>query len=568
MTVQLAPDPKLQFFNNQGDFLAGGQLLTYAAGTSNPQATWTDSTQTTVNQNPVILNARGEASVWFNTAFSYKLVLQDQIGNQIWTQDNIPGGSITLSQITQSFLGGILWPQSASEIAAGVSPTNLYYQYGNVLRYGADPTGTNDSSVAFQAACNSNAEVFETWPGGGKYLFSNNTVQINNYPLTIRGQVRWPGSSGAIPINGSQIIIGSALGSLGAFTANSAVYGLRIQNFGFSFQSLTQSQSALKFNNDLRYSIIEGCAFIGGAAAGNNVIGINFASSSVFSGAVVIRDNYFNAFSSSISIASSATTLKLIANEFYGHGGINAINSFGILTGGSGYTSATYNGVALTGGTGTGATANITVAAGVVTQVNLVNGGTGYANTDTLSASGLGAGTSFSIAVATVGNIWGFGVQITYPALEPLILGNYFEGFSNAIYGNGSSFVQQTANIFGQNFNHYQHIKTSYARMWLTSIGNQFEGTGNVIYSSAITDNCLILDQGYFFVGGTGTNLTLAGSLGINGSTPPAQVTGWGTPTAGAVVNNFPGSGATTAQCGSAISELLTILLKMGIVGG
>jgi hypothetical protein len=81
------------------------------------------------------------------------------------------------------------------------------------------------------------------------------------------------------------------------------------------------------------------------------------------------------------------------------------------LSGGSGYsTPGTYTGVALTGGSGTGATADITVAGGAVTSVVLVNAGSGYLATDTgLSAAdgdigGRSGGSAFTINVASVDN--------------------------------------------------------------------------------------------------------------------------------------------------------------------
>ncbi|MFS7020210.1 hypothetical protein, partial [Pseudomonas aeruginosa] len=64
MAVQIAPLPVMRFYDNNNNPLAGGQLFTYQAGTSTPAATYTDSTASTANLNPVILNARGEASVW------------------------------------------------------------------------------------------------------------------------------------------------------------------------------------------------------------------------------------------------------------------------------------------------------------------------------------------------------------------------------------------------------------------------------------------------------------------------------------------------------------------------
>jgi hypothetical protein len=42
--------------------------------------------------------------------------------------------------------------RTAAEIASGVTPTNYAYLPGNVLRYGADPTGVADSTTAFNNA--------------------------------------------------------------------------------------------------------------------------------------------------------------------------------------------------------------------------------------------------------------------------------------------------------------------------------------------------------------------------------------------------------------------------------
>jgi hypothetical protein len=64
MAAMLTPSPKVQFFDANGEPLVGGKLYTYAAGTSSPLATYTDSTGNTANANPVILDSRGEANVW------------------------------------------------------------------------------------------------------------------------------------------------------------------------------------------------------------------------------------------------------------------------------------------------------------------------------------------------------------------------------------------------------------------------------------------------------------------------------------------------------------------------
>lgn len=81
------------------------------------------------------------------------------------------------------------------------------------------------------------------------------------------------------------------------------------------------------------------------------------------------------------------------------------IATLGAITAGTLYTNGVYSNVPLTGGTGSGATANITVAGGGVTAVTLVNPGNGYTAADALSATAAnlgGTGSGFSIPVATI----------------------------------------------------------------------------------------------------------------------------------------------------------------------
>ena len=74
------------------------------------------------------------------------------------------------------------------------------------------------------------------------------------------------------------------------------------------------------------------------------------------------------------------------------------------LIGGSGYANSTYTDVAITGGSGGGATADIVVAGGVVTTVTIINPGSGYQVGDTISAddADIGGGTGFSIDISAI----------------------------------------------------------------------------------------------------------------------------------------------------------------------
>jgi hypothetical protein len=87
------------------------------------------------------------------------------------------------------------------------------------------------------------------------------------------------------------------------------------------------------------------------------------------------------------------------------------ITVLGAVTGGTLYTNGTYTNIPLTGGSGAGAVATITIAGGIVTTVTLTNGGNFYVVGDSLSFDaaniGVGSGSGFAISVTQVNNSTG-----------------------------------------------------------------------------------------------------------------------------------------------------------------
>lgn len=83
----LLPEGKQSFTNSAGVPLVGGKLYTYDAGTSAPRATYSDAAGLIPNTNPVVLDARGEATIFWSGA--YKVILKDSLDNTIWTVDQI-----------------------------------------------------------------------------------------------------------------------------------------------------------------------------------------------------------------------------------------------------------------------------------------------------------------------------------------------------------------------------------------------------------------------------------------------------------------------------------------------
>jgi flagellar hook-basal body protein len=112
---------------------------------------------------------------------------------------------------------------------------------------------------------------------------------------------------------------------------------------------------------------------------------------------------------SSKPLGSPAPTQQTISNGVltYVSGGSELLSSeigtLGGVTGGSGYTNGTYT-AALSGGSGTGATATVVIAEGIVSSATLVNPGIGYKQGDflTIDPSIIGNGSGFSVPVSTL----------------------------------------------------------------------------------------------------------------------------------------------------------------------
>jgi hypothetical protein len=115
VTVQISPifGAGAQRFTNTGPNglvpNASGFVYTYQAGTSTPQATYTDQTGGTANSNPIILDANGRVpnEIWLTAGQSYKFVETDQFGTTLGTWDLIPGiaSNIDIASIQATLTG-------------------------------------------------------------------------------------------------------------------------------------------------------------------------------------------------------------------------------------------------------------------------------------------------------------------------------------------------------------------------------------------------------------------------------------------------------------------------------
>jgi len=274
MTAQLLPAPIFKGWDNNGNPLANGQLFTYQAGTTTPQASYTDATQSQPQTNPVILNARGEASVWLDPALTYKLVLQDSQGNFIWSQDQVVGGYIPVTQlasyVTQTFIGQTLFPRTATEIALNIFPTSYAYPQGEPRRYGVVGDGITDDTAALNV-----------WSSVGGLLSLPALTYLISAPITFPSYARVQGTIGAI--------VTTVTPNISHFACNS-VTGVVFRNVHFKqtggYGNTAYTLGQVLFNLSTFCTVSE-CIFEGAQWSGVTMYGCTDCTA---------RNNYFTGF--------------------------------------------------------------------------------------------------------------------------------------------------------------------------------------------------------------------------------------------------------------------------------
>jgi GDSL-like Lipase/Acylhydrolase family len=89
---QNIPAGKNTFVDINGKPLVGGQVFNYLVGTTTPKTTYQDSALTTPNTNPIILDGRGQCSMYGTGP--YRQIVQDATSVTIWDQVVLDPGDV------------------------------------------------------------------------------------------------------------------------------------------------------------------------------------------------------------------------------------------------------------------------------------------------------------------------------------------------------------------------------------------------------------------------------------------------------------------------------------------
>jgi hypothetical protein len=192
--------PYCQFINSNGAPLTGGKVYTYSAGTTTPKNSYTDSTASTANSNPVVLDSAGRASIWLNG--SYYIEVKDSSGTLIWSVDNVSGtlngGDMSSSVYDPSNvkeqLLGISSVQTFTNKSTSTTPTTN--TAGNAV---ANMTAVQSSQIGGFVNKSRNGAALDVWQRGtsGTITAGTNAITADGIYLQCTGaNCTWSRSSG------------------------------------------------------------------------------------------------------------------------------------------------------------------------------------------------------------------------------------------------------------------------------------------------------------------------------------------------------------------------------------
>lgn len=205
MTKLLSPVDKITFFDTDGVPLSGGRVYTWAGGTSytTPLATFQDRAGLTANTNPIVLDAKGEATIYLTAGLVYDFQVKRANESLVRTRDGI------VADNDPTLRADLLSTSPGSGVALIGWPANA---------------GANQAQTGFHFA--QNGAGINRW--GGRGMFGGAVANDGAFPNVVKDwfstlQTTWGISTGTLA--------SSVVSSLTGVDPNSAV----------PFMSATQS---------------------------------------------------------------------------------------------------------------------------------------------------------------------------------------------------------------------------------------------------------------------------------------------------------------------------------------
>ena len=169
MTGILSPSAKQQFFTNGSEVAAGYRLFIYSAGTTTPAPTFADRAASIPNQFPIVLDARGEATIYLTPGLVYDYVLRTGDDALVWTRTGVA--------VDQGGADSVAFVQAGSG-AVSRSTQDKLRERVSVKDFGAVGDNATDDTSAILAAVSACHAL-----GGGELFFPSGIYKINDQIL-------------------------------------------------------------------------------------------------------------------------------------------------------------------------------------------------------------------------------------------------------------------------------------------------------------------------------------------------------------------------------------------------
>lgn len=282
------PNGKTQFLSATGAPYAGGSVYHYIPATGTLKDTYQDSAATILNTNPVILDASGDAVIL--GVGSYRQVLFDSIGNQIWDQVTLVPGLSDLGAMPiagGTFTGAVTVPSESNTGAQllAITPTantqaaqaslnvqgttaqaakkEILAAFGWTVTTGSASSSGNQNKVAVFSGVNATAGGGDVWAIQAAMTMAatygaNNAIGVEidlNNNTAERGATLGAGGLAA------PVAYGLALTGAGAYRSTAAMVitgpGTAIWNRGIVFAANSVTQAAIQDlgSNTISYEI-------------------------------------------------------------------------------------------------------------------------------------------------------------------------------------------------------------------------------------------------------------------------------------------------------------------------
>lgn len=142
-------NPVSQFFDSASEVYSGGKLHFYLTGTSTPANTYSDSTLTTANANPIVLDSAGRLpdDVFLDPSITYKVMLKDSSDVEVWSRDPVVDPAANVSAAFRVYNADPNGNLAGSAGSVGGSSASVVFDIASNLLWVCTTTGTASTAV-------------------------------------------------------------------------------------------------------------------------------------------------------------------------------------------------------------------------------------------------------------------------------------------------------------------------------------------------------------------------------------------------------------------------------------